>query len=214
MSSERRQDNTKRKDETLSGFALSLLAVGFCVLFGGWPVLLWLAPVALAPIVWYLPRWRTARPPRVLIALGRTLTLLAGTLWLASVVVNVRLNISGSEAWVFGAGQVEHVRYRGKTPFAGSRDVSIKLDSLTDVPFNMLSSLGGGRSTGCGSRYSSYSEYWGTLAPLICLMAPTWILNRLRKDRISQRLCEHCEYDLTGNVSGRCPECGEKIREQ
>ena len=21
--------------------------------------------------------------------------------------------------------------------------------------------------------------------------------------------CSHCSYDLTGNVSGRCPECGE-----
>jgi len=23
--------------------------------------------------------------------------------------------------------------------------------------------------------------------------------------------CQHCGYNLTGNVSGRCPECGEKI---
>jgi hypothetical protein len=24
--------------------------------------------------------------------------------------------------------------------------------------------------------------------------------------------CPQCEYDLTGNVSGVCPECGERIR--
>ncbi len=23
--------------------------------------------------------------------------------------------------------------------------------------------------------------------------------------------CEHCGYDLTGNTSGVCPECGERI---
>lgn len=25
------------------------------------------------------------------------------------------------------------------------------------------------------------------------------------------RYCENCEYDLTGNVSGRCPECGSPV---
>ncbi len=26
--------------------------------------------------------------------------------------------------------------------------------------------------------------------------------------------CDRCGYDLTGNVSGRCPECGRPVREQ
>lgn len=26
-----------------------------------------------------------------------------------------------------------------------------------------------------------------------------------------ERRCRRCEYDLTGNQSGRCPECGERI---
>ncbi len=29
--------------------------------------------------------------------------------------------------------------------------------------------------------------------------------------RISFRKCDHCGYDLTGNTSGRCPECGTPI---
>jgi uncharacterized paraquat-inducible protein A len=31
---------------------------------------------------------------------------------------------------------------------------------------------------------------------------------RPRKPRGRQGVCSECGYDLTGNVSGRCPECG------
>jgi hypothetical protein len=30
--------------------------------------------------------------------------------------------------------------------------------------------------------------------------------------RLSVHLCKVCSYDLTGNISGRCPECGTPIR--
>jgi hypothetical protein len=29
--------------------------------------------------------------------------------------------------------------------------------------------------------------------------------------RLEDGRCLHCGYDLTGNVSGKCPECGEKV---
>ncbi|MBN2448588.1 MAG: hypothetical protein JXO22_17815 [Phycisphaerae bacterium] len=35
---------------------------------------------------------------------------------------------------------------------------------------------------------------------------------RLRRSLAAQGRCERCGYDLTGNVSGRCPECGEPIQ--
>ncbi len=31
-------------------------------------------------------------------------------------------------------------------------------------------------------------------------------------DRKARRLCVKCGYDLTGNTSGRCPECGPSMR--
>ena len=31
----------------------------------------------------------------------------------------------------------------------------------------------------------------------------------LRRER---GLCPHCRYDLTGNVSGVCPECGSEVK--
>ena len=32
--------------------------------------------------------------------------------------------------------------------------------------------------------------------------------NELRRERLAKGQCPHCGYDLTGNVSGVCPECG------
>lgn len=37
-----------------------------------------------------------------------------------------------------------------------------------------------------------------------------WWLNE-RRFRVPPGHCPNCDYDLTGNVSGVCPECGERI---
>jgi len=45
-------------------------------------------------------------------------------------------------------------------------------------------------------------------------LAEAWIKyrrNAERRRRLRLGLCITCEYDLTGNVSGVCPECGTKI---
>jgi hypothetical protein len=46
------------------------------------------------------------------------------------------------------------------------------------------------------------------IAPLLWLRR--WI--RGRRLRRHPNLCTACGYDLTGNVSGRCPECGTDVR--
>ena len=46
--------------------------------------------------------------------------------------------------------------------------------------------------------------------PLLLVALPTaflWYLDR----RLPRGHCQACGYDLTGNVSGVCPECGEKV---
>ncbi len=45
------------------------------------------------------------------------------------------------------------------------------------------------------------------------LIFPVLVLGglRIRDARRKPGLCDHCEYDLTGNVSGICPECGSAI---
>jgi hypothetical protein len=52
-------------------------------------------------------------------------------------------------------------------------------------------------------------EYWiwAILATAITLL---WLRHLLRKP-LDITKCLHCDYDLTGNVSGICPECGTPV---
>jgi hypothetical protein len=43
--------------------------------------------------------------------------------------------------------------------------------------------------------------------PLVCVAFPTVVLI-VRGRRVSKGYCQACGYDLTGNESGTCPECG------
>jgi hypothetical protein len=45
--------------------------------------------------------------------------------------------------------------------------------------------------------------------PFMAIAALTLCFWRLDRRRIPAGHCKKCGYNLTGNVSGRCPECGE-----
>ena len=47
--------------------------------------------------------------------------------------------------------------------------------------------------------------------PLIILGCPTAYLWWRNTKRPPKHCCQHCGYNLTGNVSGKCPECGQRI---
>jgi len=49
---------------------------------------------------------------------------------------------------------------------------------------------------------------WLILTVLIMPTAFLWWRDR----RYPRGHCQYCGYDLTGNVSGRCPECGKAIK--
>jgi hypothetical protein len=57
--------------------------------------------------------------------------------------------------------------------------------------------------------------YWGVSLPLWMLFlffaVPTALLLWRDRRRIPPGHCQHCGYDLTGNISGRCPECGQTV---
>ncbi|MBU0617500.1 MAG: hypothetical protein KKI02_07270 [Planctomycetes bacterium] len=44
--------------------------------------------------------------------------------------------------------------------------------------------------------------------PLVVAAVPTGVLFWRDRRRTPPGHCQNCGYDLTGNVSGRCPECG------
>jgi hypothetical protein len=52
---------------------------------------------------------------------------------------------------------------------------------------------------------SIWAPYW---LLLVLDAAPTLLLWHLDRRRIPPGHCQRCDYNLTGNVSGRCPECG------
>jgi hypothetical protein len=47
--------------------------------------------------------------------------------------------------------------------------------------------------------------------PLVLVGIPTVYLIRLDRRRIPPGHCQKCGYNLTGNVSGVCPECGQHL---
>jgi hypothetical protein len=49
--------------------------------------------------------------------------------------------------------------------------------------------------------------------PLCALLVPTLLLWRRDRRRPRPGFCRQCDYDLTGNVSGICPECGTPLTE-
>ena len=74
-----------------------------------------------------------------------------------------------------------------------------------------------------GTNYT-YGFYWdlygyGVAVPDWFLMLMTallpirWIITarKLRRLRKLGYFCRHCGYNLTGNVSGICPECGKQV---
>ena len=47
--------------------------------------------------------------------------------------------------------------------------------------------------------------------PCAALSLPTAVLCWLDRRRISPGHCRNCGYNLTGNLSGTCPECGNSV---
>jgi hypothetical protein len=59
--------------------------------------------------------------------------------------------------------------------------------------------------------------YWliFVLSALPAFLGSRQVFNRLvRNRRIGRSLCVHCAYELTGNISGRCPECGTLVAQK
>lgn len=49
------------------------------------------------------------------------------------------------------------------------------------------------------------------LIPFVAIAIPTTVLWYRDRRRAKLGYCAKCGYDLTGNESGRCPECGKAV---
>lgn len=56
-----------------------------------------------------------------------------------------------------------------------------------------------------------YSVRVALWVPFVLVAIPTAILWCPIRRRPPPHCCQHCGYDLTGNVSGICPECGAEV---
>ncbi len=59
-----------------------------------------------------------------------------------------------------------------------------------------------------GKAWYGFIPCW---CPLVVFAAPTVVL-WCRAHKCLENGCQKCGYDLTGNVSGVCPECGTAVR--
>ncbi len=53
--------------------------------------------------------------------------------------------------------------------------------------------------------------FWALALLLALVAARWWYLSWAVRHRPRMGCCGKCGYDLTGNVSGRCPECGTEV---
>lgn len=137
---------------------------------------------------------------------------------LRDILADVRLGISVSEvaAFILLAFLVP-LSLGTPSKIRSTMRLGIVALALIPIPFalhalmDLLVKLGERRLDGFGFLFGLPAVEWGLF---IAALAPDHIaMERAALARNSLPNCEKCEYDLTGNVSGVCPECGTPLSE-
>lgn len=175
------------------GSAPSVMVTVFLLLIAG-------SPWALVLI----PGLRAVRPSRPLVRLAWLGSAAAITVWLLSNLVSIQYTISPRDAYVLRGGTFRTEHYSARlAPFSGRPALMLEWHPSL-APSGFGSSLGLGHLVGGSSRTLSV-PIWGFIVAILC---PTLLLHDLRRRRLPPGRCATCDYDLTGNLTGRCPECG------
>lgn len=154
----------------------------------------------------FVSRFRKARPSELLVRSGRVLSMVAGLAFTASMLVEIKFVASPSVVWHFGAARISRTAFRTRSPqFPSAPEVSFRWRPRL-IPL-------GGTYVGMGNLRggSSREESRATWPLVTSTLLPTLVLRRLRRERVPPGTCPSCGYNLTGNVSGRCPECARPL---
>lgn len=202
---------------------LAVVIVAIVLISYTWPPWwLWIACVALIcfPLWFYLPPYCNRRPSYPLV---RSVTLWAVfglAVWLGSAALLVRSDLTSTRWWTYGHGSI-CLTYRydtgGYSHLIWTPTVSVSVQAPS-----VLSFLGTQwHEEGFNFHYDGYytsgvviqrATYFPLVSVAVCTVAPAYLLISLRRHRRHcDGLCRHCGYNLTGNVSGRCPECGTDV---
>ena len=178
-----------------------LFPYGVSALFVCLPFVAFVAYVLVAVA---LPRVRRSRATRRFKRFAAVVSIVAVTGWLVSVVAYVRIPCGVGSAWCVGGGN-----------FIRQKGVSFEGSPLTFTARWAWSGCAAGRFGSSSAWWMNgrvaNAEYWAVWPLVIAVVIPTAILWVLDTKRHPLGACQSCGYDLTGNTSGVCPECGEGI---
>ena len=143
--------------------------------------------------------------------------------WVGLVTCGLTLAVYAATLWCYIAWNDRHLRRTRPRVRIALVDGSVRLTSGVSIDYTPLGSHArwlwtgptagqfGGMSAGWpGGAVTIMSSYaiWPGLCAVAVSTAVLWLFRPRRK---LPNHCEQCGYNLTGNVSGVCPECGEKV---
>jgi len=150
-------------------------------------------------------RRRLSRRERLLLRCGQLTTALLLIIWLASGKLHVgRWSASGTSLFVGHGGLLLNYLPPGRNPFTRTSGFVVEWCTAWDLVWVPSFSF---ESTLPVSRGRMVLPLW---ILLLTVAIPTGLL-RWHGGRSPKGHCQKCGYDLTGNVSGVCPECGTSL---
>jgi hypothetical protein len=163
---------------------------------------------------------------KAIIALSLLLAVMAVVLWVNSHFRSIYISHSSTNRFIYVFSEVGHIAVsmddrQGTGSRRWTADWNFPSDGeVTDITFEELCFYR--ELWGFGYAYAE-PERAGRIQTTYILTLPYWFIALffttcpaiafIRSPYIRRKkgLCIKCGYNLTGNVSGVCPECGEKI---
>lgn len=88
-----------------------------------------------------------------------------------------------------------------------STDIALVEQILSDHGFLGFGYVGPTPPTPAGWRAIICIPFW-FVALSFAILPTIWVIKLCKRRKFGPNCCAHCAYDLTGNTTGACPECG------